>query len=83
MELVKNIWTKQDGVEFIKYLETLKSEEKINRTKNIVNTNMKVLAIKSPEINVIIKQIKKGNYISFLDLELNDYYENTIINGNL
>jgi 3-methyladenine DNA glycosylase AlkD len=83
MELIKTNWTKQDGVEFVKYLETLKSEEKINRTKNTVNTNMKVFAIKSPEINAIIKQIKKGNFLSFLDLELNNYYENTIINGNL
>ena len=83
MELIKTNWTKEDGLQFVKYLETLRIEEKINWTKNIVNTNMKVLAIKSPEINRIVKQIKKGNYISFLDLELNNYYENTIINGNL
>ena len=83
MELIKNNWTKEDGVEFIKYLETLKREEKVEWTKNIVNTNMKVLAIKSPELNSIIKQIKKGNFLSFLDLNLNNYHENTIINGNL
>jgi len=83
MELVKNTWTKSDGKEFIKYLESFKREEKIVWTKNIVNTNMKVLAIKSPEINEIVKQIKKGNFLSFLDLNLNDYYENTLVNGNL
>lgn len=83
MELIKTNWTKEDGKEFIKYLESLKREEKIDWTKNIVNTNMKVLAIKSPEINFIVKQIKKGNFLSFLDLNLNKYYENTIINGNL
>jgi len=83
MELIKNTWTKDDGEEFIKYLETFKREEKIEWTKSIINTNMKVLAIKSPEINLIVKQIKKGDFLSFLDLELNDYYENTIINGNL
>lgn len=83
MELIKNNWTKEDGVEFIKYLETLKREEKIEWTKSIINTNMKVLAIKSPEISVMVKQIKKGNFLSFLDLKLNTYYENTIINGKL
>lgn len=83
MKLVKTNWTKQGGIEFNKYLESLRREEKIDWTKNIVNTNMKVLAIKSPELNSIIKQIKKGNFLSFLDLKLNDYYENTIINGNL
>lgn len=83
MELIKSSWTKEDGIEFIKYLETLKREEMIAWTKNIINTNMNVLAIKSPEINTIVKQIKKGNFLSFLDLNLNDYYENTIINANL
>ena len=83
MELIKINWTKEDGIEFIKYLESLKREEKIEWTKKIVNTNMKVLAIKSPELNSIIRKIKKGNFLSFLDLNLNNYYENTIINGNL
>lgn len=83
MELIKNNWTKKDGESFIKYLETLKREEKIEWTKNIINTNMNVLAIKSPELNSTIKQIRKGNFLSFLDLNLNEYYENTIINGNL
>jgi len=83
MELIKSNWTKEDGIEFIKYLESFKREEKIKWTKNIVNTKMKVLAIKSPEINEIAKQIKKGNFLSFLDLNLNNYYENTLINGNL
>lgn len=83
MELIKDNWTKDDGIEFIKYLETFKREEKVEWTKNIVNTKMKVIAIKSPEINAIVKQIKKGNFLSFLDLKLNDYYENTIINANL
>ena len=83
MELIKNNWTKEDGKSFIKYLEILKCEEKIEWTKNIVNTKMKVLAIKSPELNSIIKQIKKGDFLSFLDLNINDYHENTIINGNL
>jgi len=83
MNLIKNNWTKEDGGEFIRYLETFKREEKIVWTKNIINTNMQVLAIKSPEIIMIVNQIKKGNYLSFLDLDLNTYYENTIINGNL
>lgn len=83
MELIKTIWTKEDGIEFIKYLETFKREDKIDWTKNIINTNMQVLAIKSPEIIMIVNQIRKGNYLSFLELEINDYYENTLINGNL
>lgn len=83
MELIKAEWNQDDKVEFLKYLRTFKREEKIEWTKNILNTKMKVLAIKSTETNKIYKEIKKGNYLSFLDLNINDYYENTVINGNL
>lgn len=83
MDLVKDIWTKEDGKYFIEYLENLKNEEKVAWTKNLLNTNMNVLAIKSPVIKNIIKQIKKGNYLSFLDLNLNDYYESKAINGGI
>ena len=83
MNLIKDIWTEDDKVEFISYLESLKDEEKVSWTKNTINTNMNVLAIKSPILKDIIKQILKGNYISFLDLKINDYYENTIINGGV
>lgn len=83
MELVKEKWTKKDGEEFNKHLYSLRNEEKMEWTKNIINTNMKVLAIKSPVIKDIAKQIAKGNYESFLDLMLWEYYENTAVNGFL
>ena len=83
MNLIKDIWTKNDRIEFKKYLETYKREEKVEWTKNIVNTNMNVLAIKAPEIKYISNEIKKGNFLSFLDLELDDYFENISINGSL
>lgn len=83
MNLVKDIWTNDDKIEFINYLENIKSEDKIVWTKNIINTNMDVLAIKSPVLKSIIKEIFKGNYISFLDLNINNYYENTIINAGI
>lgn len=83
MNLVKENWTKQDGEEFIEYLETFKNSDKIEWSKNILNTNMPVLAIKTPVIKDIVKKIGNGNYNAFLDLELNKYYENSAINGFL
>lgn len=83
MNLVKENWTKQDGEEFIEYLETFKNSDKIEWSKNILNTNMPVLAIKTPVIKDIVKKIGNGNYTAFLDLELNKYYENSAINGFL
>lgn len=83
MELVKDIWLKEDGIEFEKYLESLKREEKIDWTRNIYNTSMPVLAIKIPDIKSIAKEIRKGNYLSFLDLNINSYYESMAVNGHL
>lgn len=83
MNLIKEKWTKKDAKEFIEYLETLKNSEKREWTKRILNTNLPVLALKTQTIKDIVKEISKGNYLSFLDLELNNYYENSAINGFL
>lgn len=81
MNFIKDNWAKKDIDDFQKYLYSLRNEEKEEWTKNIVNTNMKVLAIKSPILRDISKNILKGNYLSFLDYMLLDYYENSVING--
>ena len=79
MNLIKDVWT--DKEEFLEYLYSLKCEEKVAWTKRIVNTNMQVLAIKIPVLRKIAKEIMKGSYYTFLDLNVNDYYECTIINA--
>jgi len=81
MNLIKDKWSKTDIKEFQEYLYTLRNESKIEWSKNIAKTNMKVLAIKCPILRNIAKEILKSNYISFLDYMIWDYYENTIING--
>lgn len=83
MNLVKDNWTKDDIKPFLDYLNQFKREEKIDWTRNIINTNMKVLAILSKDIKSIIKEIGKGNFISFLDLEIDDSYEFLLISGGL
>lgn len=83
MNLVKEKWYKEDGNKFTEYLYTLKNSDKIEWSKNLLNTNMPVLAIKTSVIRDITKKIKEGNYISFLDLELDKYFENISVNGSL
>ena len=82
MNLVKDVWTYEDGLEFIKYLESLKREDKIKWATNIINTKMPLLALKTEKLRSIVKEINNGNYMSFLDLKLNNYYENIAINGS-
>lgn len=83
MELIKQEWHKKDIKEFNKFLLNFKNENKINWTKNLLKTQYPVLAIRTQELRKISNQIFKGNYISFLDLNINDYYENGIINALL
>ena len=83
MDLVKENWTEKDGVSFNEYLESLKNLEKIDWARKILNSKMELLAIKTPVMKEIVKKISEGNYLSFLDLELNNYYENMAINGLL
>ena len=68
MNLIKDKWTKDDVLEFDKYLYSLRREEKISWTKNIVCTKMDVLAIVLPDLKKMAKEIYKENYISYLDL---------------
>lgn len=81
IKLVKDNWTIDDVLHLNTYLESIKRSEKIEWTKNIVSTNMKVLAILLPDLKKIAKEIFKGNYQSFLDLMPNTYFESLIIDA--
>lgn len=83
MELTKDKWTTKDIKEFQKYLVSLKNEDKVEWTKNLMKTDLPVLAIKTPEIKKLVNKIYKGNYQEFLDYMLWEYYDNTAINGFL
>ena len=83
MNLRKEKWDKKDGREFIKYLETLQNPEKIEWSKNLLKIKMPVLAIKTLVIKDIVKEVGQGNFLSFLDLELDDYYDSLAISGFL
>lgn len=82
-ELIKEKWDKSDIQCFQDFLKTFANPAKTEWSKNILNTKLPVLSIKTPALKEIIKNIFKGNYISFLDLMIWEYYENTAINGFL
>ncbi len=83
MNLIKTNWTKKDGNDFISFLESKQRKDKIDWTRRIINTKMPLLAIPTPELKMIAKEISKGNFLSFLNLNLNNYYESQLINGLL
>lgn len=83
MNLIKEKWNNKDIKEFQEYLKGLKNEDKVDWTTSILNTSMPCLAIKTPVLKQIVKEIMKGDYLSFLDHNLAEYYENVAINGFL
>lgn len=82
MKFDLEIWSENDRKEFINFLNSLKSSEtKCLREKLIVNTKLDCLAIPTPKLKDITKQIIKGNYLSFLDLWIWDNYSSSAIIG--
>lgn len=64
---------------FNKALLLYKKEDKISWTKNIVNTNLPLIAIDSKGIENIVKAIPKDLKFEFLDNVKFDYHESTIV----
>lgn len=81
MNLNKDKWLKEDIENFEKYLLKLEDKESISRSYKITKTKMNLLGIKSNILKNIAKEIFKGNYTSFLDYNLNNYYDELIINA--
>ena len=84
MELIKNEWTVKDSVEFSNYLKSFsKGYEKGEWEKRILNTSLNCIAVPSNTVNDIVKKILKGNYLSFLNLNLNNNWTEVCINGKI
>ena len=83
MELIKEVWDEEAGQQFQEYLKTLGKKDRVEWTKNNINTQMDVLAVPTQKLREIIKEIAKGDFMSFLNLNLWQYHENTIINAGL
>lgn len=81
MNLVKDYWTNHDKENFIKYMESLSRSDKIAWSTNILQTPSMVLSIKTADALNIVEKIMQGNYQSFLDLEITNYYETIAIYG--
>lgn len=84
MELIRNKWTQADIPEYISYLEKFsKGKEKAEWEQRIVNTALPCLAIPSTEVDRIAKTIYKGNYLSYLDLNIWNNHSATLIYGKI
>jgi len=82
--LIKEKWSMGDIDNFQSYLISLsKGNEKSQWEQRICNTKLPCIAIPSNNVKEIIKQIAKGNFISFIDLWIWQTLTNTFIIGGL
>ncbi|MBE0700978.1 MAG: DNA alkylation repair protein [Acholeplasmataceae bacterium] len=83
MELTKALWAENDKSAFLSYLHSFQLKEKEVWGRNILNTKLELLCIPTKTIYNIVDEIFKGNYPSFLALEIFDNYEAIAIYGKI
>lgn len=81
MQLIKDIWTKDDYQEYVKYLTSIKDEKNKLFSEKLIFTKYEILGIKIPIQKDIAKQIVKGNYQEFLKNTKFKYQEEVMIYG--
>ncbi len=80
MELVKELWTKKDYKEFVSYLKNLE-DKKYRDFHSKLTLNNNIIGINVPTLKDISKKIVKGNFGSFINLVVNNTYEEWLIFG--
>lgn len=81
MEFKKDIWTKEDIAPFMDYLASFSQAHKEDWGRRILNTKLPLFVLPTKQIQMIVKEIMKGNYRSFLDLRIFTHYETIAIYG--
>ena len=79
MELIKDIWSKLDYQEYVKYLISLTDEKNKAFEEKLIYTKYEILGIKLPILRDIGKQIAKGDYKSFIKYNDYKYHEENLI----
>lgn len=80
MELTKKTWSEKNFCEFREWQKSLKGDD-LNASweQRIVNTKLDCLAKTSTKAKDAVKQIKKGNYISFLEgVEILSHFDSIV-----
>lgn len=80
MDFVKENWTSEDFKRLNNYAHSIKSSENdCMWEQRITNTNLECFGRTSTKAREIVKQIKKGNYLDFLDkVEITNHLESIV-----
>ena len=81
MEYKSINWNRENYLQFIEKLKSLKDEKYLEFYKKLVTTNNKIIGIRSPIVKDIAKNIAKGDWRKFIAQEIKGYYEEIFIRG--
>ena len=71
----KNInWNRENYLQFIEKLKSLKDEKYLEFHKKLVKTNNKIIGVRSPVVKEIAKNIAKGDWRKFIEQDIVGYY---------
>ncbi len=80
MDLKSINWNKDYNL-FIEYLFNIRDIKYKEFNSKIITTKYEILGIKSPVLKKMAREIFKGDYKSFLDINDNNYYEIIMLKG--
>lgn len=79
---MNNNWNKNTYQEFINYLISIKEDNYKKFHEGLVlNSKYQMLGIRLPIMRKISKEISKSNYLDFLNISEDNYYEEIMIQG--
>ena len=78
MDFEKINWHK-DYNKFIEYLKSIREESYKEFSEKITFTKYEILGIRLPKLRSIAKEIKKGDYRTFLNRKKTTYYEEVML----
>lgn len=76
-------WNKKSYDNFIKYLESIKDSKTKEFNERIIETKYEMLGIKMPVLRTIAKDISKTDFLEFIKICEDKYYEEVMIEGLL
>lgn len=79
--MFQNNWDYKTYQEFINYLISIKDEKYRDFNSKICKTKYKMLGIRLPILRKIAKKIVKTDYLEFLKMVENNYYEEVMLEG--
>ncbi len=79
--MISDRWTEESYYNYLNYLKSLADNKYKNFQQKLCTTKYEILGIKIPLLRKIAKEISKTNYLEFLKLCKNTFYEEVLIEG--